>query len=512
MKNKDLEAINDLKDFIASDRNKTSFNSIPTNENTDFLKLLSEKENIEERINKSKILDNVKNILENNSKEYINDLFEKINIPAGKNGIDGINGKDGLNGLNGSDGKDGLNGSAGEPGLSLIWKGEHNKNPKNPEINWIYRNSDLGSVLIYNGKKWQVLISDGENGKGGYGSGVGPDEAREIALSVSTGASSVTTTSPISGDGSSGSPIGLGEVDELSFDSTHTSANNPTFKEGLLFYDFAEKTLSMYNDQSDVTLQLGQEMHIRGVNKTGSTLSNGTVVSVSGAQGNRPKIQSVSATTNFSKQTLGIVTHNILDNQEGLVTTFGTIGDLDTSQWTIGTEIFLSTSGTLTSEILQAPFPEIHIGIVTVSHAMNGKILANIHIHETLEHLSNVNGTPPVQGSLLEYNSTSGYWDATSNTSAFATGFNIVSTSTDLTASLNDVVLVDKSLSAVNITIPTAVGNANKRVDVKAKTEDSNILTVSATSGNIDTNSNIQVTTGKPSLTFVSDGTDWWII
>lgn len=209
------------------------------------------------------------------------------------------------------------------------------------------------------------------------------------------------------------------QLNSASFDPNYTSASYPVHQEGLLFYDFENKTLAHYNDKTDVTLQIGQETHVRVVNKTSDTILNGTVVEITGAQGNRPTIDNVSATSANDCYTIGIVTHNIPINEEGLVTINGTVGGLNTSEFSEGTVVYLSTSGTLTSATQNAPIPTIEIGHVLTSHSNQGKILVTIKKSESFLGLSDVNGSTPVQGSLMVYDAVKNYWDVNGNTSAF---------------------------------------------------------------------------------------------
>ena len=63
-------------------------------------------------------------------------------------------------------------------------------------------------------------------------------------------------------------------------------ANYPAHQEGVVFYDADNHTLSLYNDEADVTLQLGQEEFLRARNNTGATIANGTAVLITGSHGN----------------------------------------------------------------------------------------------------------------------------------------------------------------------------------------------------------------------------------
>ena len=59
--------------------------------------------------------------------------------------------KSGEDGVNGEDGKDGVD------GLSIVWKGELEAAPENPELNWAYYNINTGCSYIWNGSDWDLL-------------------------------------------------------------------------------------------------------------------------------------------------------------------------------------------------------------------------------------------------------------------------------------------------------------------------------------------------------------------
>lgn len=125
----------------------------------------------------------------------------------GLDGSDGVNGKDGesilwkgelpshpANPQNGwsyrntTDGKsyvyqdgswylmtiDGIDGKNGKDGISITWKGDLSTPPSDPELNWVYRDTDNGKVYIWNGNAWALMVvdgtdgADGANGKDGF--------------------------------------------------------------------------------------------------------------------------------------------------------------------------------------------------------------------------------------------------------------------------------------------------------------------------------------------------------
>jgi len=157
-------------------------------------------------------------------------------------------------------------------------------------------------------------------------------------------------------------------------------ANYPPHQEGVLFYDNENHTLSLYNEEADVTLQLGQEEFLRVRNNTGATIQNGTAVLINGAHGNAaPTISGAIANSESSSQVVGLATHSIEHNSFGYVTTHGIVRDIDTSSFSAGDEIFLSAtqvgSGVNVSPVI--PNYEVTIGHVIRSHS-NGSVLVQV--------------------------------------------------------------------------------------------------------------------------------------
>ena len=57
----------------------------------------------------------------------------------------------------GEDGADGEDGKDGVDGLSIVWKGELEAAPENPELYWAYYNIIDGCSYIWNGSSWDLL-------------------------------------------------------------------------------------------------------------------------------------------------------------------------------------------------------------------------------------------------------------------------------------------------------------------------------------------------------------------
>ena len=164
-----------------------------------------------------------------------------------------------------------------------------------------------------------------------------------------------------------------------------TPATAPIHSEGLMFYDSDQKTFVTYNDISGVSQNVGEETWIRVVNKTGGALSNGDVVYIDTAQGNRPTVAKAQADAHATScGTIGVVTQTtIADNAEGIATSFGELRGYDTSGFSAGDELFLSsaTAGLIVNTAPASPNYRVRIGWA-LNSTPDGTIFVNPKIFQ----------------------------------------------------------------------------------------------------------------------------------
>jgi hypothetical protein len=120
------------------------------------------------------------------------------------------------------------------------------------------------------------------------------------------------------------------------------------------------------------------EQYLQIRNETGSTLTKGQLVYVSGAHNEDISLVSLAkADSSTTMPSLGAVSENIANNANGLAVTFGKAKGLNTSAFNVGDTVYVSptTAGGITntrptgaSELVQ------NVGIVTKSHAITGAI------------------------------------------------------------------------------------------------------------------------------------------
>jgi hypothetical protein len=190
---------------------------------------------------------------------------------------------------------------------------------------------------------------------------------------------------------------------------------------GRLKWNDADGTLDIGMKGGNVTLQVGQEQLIRVVNKTDANLleSEYRVVKISSAQGQRPSVILAKADSDpNSTNTVGLVTENIDNNQEGFVTTSGFVREIDTTgslqgeTWSDGNILYLSgaSAGYLTNIKPSAPTHTVIVGFVTYAHQNHGKIYVKVDNGYEIDELHNVDITSPTNNQSLLYNSSASVW------------------------------------------------------------------------------------------------------
>lgn len=151
----------------------------------------------------------------------------------------------------------------------------------------------------------------------------------------------------------------------------------PTYARGNVWYDSAAEALSIQDDISGTSVQLGQESLIRARNNTGAQINDASVVYISGASGQTTTVALAKADAVATSRVIGMATHNIANNTVGKVTTFGLVNDINTSAFADGDIVYLSSTvaGGLTNVAPSgASTTVVKVGVITVSHATLGKI------------------------------------------------------------------------------------------------------------------------------------------
>lgn len=221
-----------------------------------------------------------------------------------------------------------------------------------------------------------------------------------------TGPTGATPTGAITGIDSIATP------DYIDFDTTNAAATQTA----RLGWDDGEGTLLLGLKGGNVNMPLGEMLYQMCYNGTGSTIAKGSVVYISGAQGQRPSVTLALATSDAtSARTFGVAAEAILNGEEGVVVEFGIVEGLDTSSYTAGQTLYLSgtTAGAFQTTKPVAPIHLVYVANVISSHASSGRIFVKVQNGYELDEIHDVLISGPTDGQALTYDSASGLWKNT---------------------------------------------------------------------------------------------------
>ena len=158
-----------------------------------------------------------------------------------------------------------------------------------------------------------------------------------------------------------------------------TPTTAPTYAQGDVWYDSSADALAYYNGTTNNVLHIGQELQQQVRNSTGSTITKGSVVYISGSTGQIGNIILAQANAYNTSQVIGVANQDIPNNTNGYVVTQGLVQNINTGSFTSGNPIYLSatTAGALTQTEPSTPNYAVHMGVCLYSNNNNGKIWIN---------------------------------------------------------------------------------------------------------------------------------------
>jgi hypothetical protein len=260
--------------------------------------------------------------------------------------------------------------------------------PVSPEVGDLWYDSSVAKLFIYYDSTW--VEAGGSGGGGGGIQAVSEDSSPELGGNLDA------------------SGFNVSNVDNLAFETTPEGAGGIA----TLVWDDGEGTLSLGLKGGNVNLQIGQENIALCYNGTGSTITKGSIVYISGAQGQRPSITLSDADTEAtSSKTFGVVAENISNGAEGFVCTFGIVTGIDTSSFTAGQALWLSsTPGQLTNVKPIQPAHTVFVGYCLSVSAVSGRIFVNPQNGYEINELHDVSISSIADNHILSYDATTSLW------------------------------------------------------------------------------------------------------
>jgi hypothetical protein len=151
----------------------------------------------------------------------------------------------------------------------------------------------------------------------------------------------------------------------------------PSYTQGRVWYDSTEKALAFYNDSSSIAVHVGQDLIVKVINNTGSTIANGAPVYITSTSSGQtyPNVALAKADVAATSAVIGLTNGSIANGAFGYVTSQGTIDNVNTSTFTVGQVLYLSpySAGQLMNTIPPTGIT-VQVGVVTYIDSSAGHI------------------------------------------------------------------------------------------------------------------------------------------
>jgi hypothetical protein len=334
------------------------------------------------------------------------------------------------------------------------------------------------------------------------------DARTNLGAAASGANSDITSMSGLTG--------GISTPDYIAFDTTPETV--PTAP-GSLYWDAADgnQTLSLVMANGDAIQQIGEEQYYRI--KASAPITEGQLVMFTGTVGASGGLKGAPAsglTATTSSYIMGIATHTLGLNEWGYITSFGLVRGINTTggaeAWVDGQILYYNpaVAGGLTKTVPTAPNAKVQVCAV-VHAAANGSLFVRPTFGGALgQYEGDVQITAPAANQVLTYTA-SNRWE---NLALSAVAQAITTKTAGYTVTANDyTVLCNATSAAFAVTLPDAATLSGKVYNVKKIDSSVNAVTITPTAPDlIDGSATAVLLTQWTSLTFQSDGSNWYIL
>jgi hypothetical protein len=231
----------------------------------------------------------------------------------------------------------------------------------------------IGDWAIFNGSIWQKLDQTNL-----VTSVAGRTGAVVLANTDISGLGTMSTQNANSVAITGGTESGVthsGDIIGTYLDHTGTTA--PAYTEGRTWYDSTSHALAYYNDVSSAIVHIGQDLQLKVINNTGSTIANGSPVYVTSTSSGQtyPNVALAKADVVSTASVIGLTNGSIANGAVGYVTAQGGIDNVNTGTFTVGQVLYLSpySAGQLMNTIPPTGIT-VQVGVVSYVNSSTGKI------------------------------------------------------------------------------------------------------------------------------------------
>jgi hypothetical protein len=187
--------------------------------------------------------------------------------------------------------------------------------------------------------------------------------------------------------------------------STYTPDSTPTYEEGRIWYDSANKALRAFTSTTGVDIALGQEQALYVHNDSGVSIPAGSAVYFTGETAAIPTIALADASDGDKVNVGGVAKSTIADGAYGFIIESGVLLGVDLSGFSVGDRLHLSatTPGALTTAV--PTYPNYAIGIAEVLLAQDPgcfrvKVVSEVFDDIRVRNDARISGDLTVAGNL----------------------------------------------------------------------------------------------------------------
>lgn len=156
-----------------------------------------------------------------------------------------------------------------------------------------------------------------------------------------------------------------------------TATSVPSYVEGRTWYDTTAHALAYYNDSANAIVHIGQDLQVKVINNTGSTIANGSPVYITSTSSGQtyPNVALAKADVASTSSVIGLTNGAIANGSIGYVTSQGTIDGVNTGAFTVGQVLYLSPYSA--GQLMNTTPPTgitVQVGVVSYVNSSTGKI------------------------------------------------------------------------------------------------------------------------------------------